>query len=92
MTVPIDRPLRRSPDAAFQQLSDDRAVILHVETGDYYAVNAVGGAIWSEIDGTTIADVVEAMRDRFPDAPPTLADDVQGFVDGLLERGLVTLD
>lgn len=50
-------------------------------------LNEPGAAIVKLCDGRSLADVVAALREKFPGAEPE--DDVREFLAGLAERGLV---
>lgn len=50
-----------------------------------------GAEIWGSLDGqTTLADLMDRLSDRYPDAPD-VARDVEQFVVGLAGRGLIEL-
>ncbi len=52
----------------------------------------VGNLIWNLIgEGTSLADLVEAVRSGLTDAPADLQRDVETFVADLVERDLLTL-
>jgi hypothetical protein len=57
-------PKRRAGVAA--QIADGEAVLLDIESGQYFALNAVGSRIWELCDGTTsIAGIVSVICDEF---------------------------
>ena len=67
-------------------------MLLHLETGAYHSVNAVGQAIWDLVDGErTVAAIIEDFRQRVSGAPPQLEDEVIAFLQGALERDLVAV-
>ena len=86
--------LRRNPQVVARDLADDEGgVLLHMGTGQYHGVNAVGLAIWELIgDGCTVGDVVEGLGERVEDPPAHLPDDVQAFLTDVIERDLVTVE
>jgi hypothetical protein len=68
-------------------------VLLHLESGQYHGVNPIGLAIWELIeDGSTVAEVVERLRDRVEDPPAGLEADVLQFVTDVHERDLVIVE
>lgn len=83
--------LRRNPEVVARDLAEgEGGVLLHMSTGQYHGVNPVGLAIWALIDeGSTVAEVVERLRDRVKDPPPNLDDDVLKFLTSVHERDLV---
>lgn len=85
--------LRHSENVVARGLGDrEGGVLLHLETGAYHSVNAVGQAIWDLVDGRrTVAAIIDELRQRVSDAPPQLDDEVIAFLAGALERDLVAV-
>jgi hypothetical protein len=82
----------RSPRAAYRQLTDGSAVILHLDTAAYHSVNETGAAIWEVLEhASTVGAVIDELGSRLDQTPPSLPDDVSEFLGALAERGLVTL-
>jgi hypothetical protein len=86
-----ETPLRRNPDVAFRELTEEEGgVLLHLPTGSYHGVNAVGALVWDLLDGErTPTDVVSAVRDQVDDPPDQLDSEVRAFIAALRERNLV---
>jgi hypothetical protein len=79
----------RNPDVTYRDL-EEGGVLLHVQSGAYHGLNSTGSAIWKLLDGEPmLADVVAGLRSRLEDPPPSLEQDVAGFLQGLRERGLI---
>ena len=85
------RPLARNPRVACREFGEgEGAVLLHLDTGQYHSLNRLGTLIWRLVDGgSTVAGLVAALRAELEDPPDTLEADVQAFVAGLRERGLI---
>lgn len=83
--------IQRDPDVVARELGgSEGGVLLHLQTGAYHGMNSVGMLVWELIDGErTVADLTAAMRQRVPESPPELADDIVRFLERALERGLV---
>lgn len=86
--------VRRNPDVVARDLAEgEGGVLLHMATGQYHGVNPVGQAIWELIgDGRTVEDLIERLRDRVEDPPPTLDSDVLQFLTSVHERDLVVIE
>ena len=86
--------LRRNPQVVARDLAEgEGGVLLHLESGQYHGMNAVGLAIWELIDdGCTVADVVERLRERVDDPPADLESDVVRFLTRIHERDLVVVE
>jgi len=66
------------------------AVALHLETGAYHGLNDVGSMVWELLaTPSTTSEIVQQVRERIPDAPPQIEDDVTEFLGQLASRGLV---
>ncbi len=92
--IPRSTVIRPNGRLAYQELAEGSGgVLLHLETGQYHGVNAIGALIWSLVgNGTSFGELVDAVRERVDDAPPELADDVAEFLSGLAARDLITLE
>lgn len=89
-----DSIVRPNPQVVARELAGgEGGVLLHLESGQYHGVNAIGLVIWRCLDGErTVADVVEALRARVEDAPPQLEGDVLAFLESVRERELVAVE
>jgi hypothetical protein len=92
MTGPaLDAAFRIPDEVIFREL-DGEAVVLNLDTGIYFGLDAVGTRIWQLIEERkplrlildTLVDEYEAPSDR-------LRRDLLAFVDQLTGKGLVVL-
>lgn len=91
--IALDTKLERNPQAAARELADGEGVLLHLGSGQYHGVNPVGLAIWELLEQQrTAADVIDRLRGRVEDPPPSLEDDVLSFLTELHERDLVLVE
>jgi hypothetical protein len=86
--------LRRNPQVVARDLAEgEGGVLLHLASGQYHGVNTVGLAIWELIeDGCTVGDVVDRLRDRVVDPPPSLESDALRFLASIHERDLLVVE
>ncbi len=78
----IVRALEAGDDVA------DKGSVILIVSGMMHQLNLVGGKIWSLCDGQrSLADLVEALAFEFEVEREELAEDVEEFVDDLLQRG-----
>jgi hypothetical protein len=77
-----------SKDAVFRDL-DGEAVILHLDSGTYFGLNAVGTRIWQlmEREGRLTA-VLDDLRAEYDAAPDVLERDLLDLVARLVEARL----
>jgi hypothetical protein len=71
----------------------DEVVLLSVDDGQYYGLNAVGASIWRLIQKPrTLADVRNVLLDEYADvSSDTCTAEVLAFVTNMLALGLVQL-
>lgn len=86
--------VERNPRVVYRDLSEDEgAVLLHLDTGAYHGVNAVGGAIWRLLEeDLDVEQLVERLRGMLSNAPPELGEEVWDFLQDLDRRDLVRID
>lgn len=81
-------PKRREGIAA--QVADGEAVLLDIESGEYFALNTVGSRIWELCDGTrSSADIVSVICAEFDVAEDVAAPDVGEILGELEQVGLL---
>jgi uncharacterized NAD(P)/FAD-binding protein YdhS len=69
---------------------DDEAVLLNIDTGVYFGLDAIGHQIWQLLERSTDRDsVVQHLLAEYDVEPGRLAADVANFFDALTQKGLV---
>lgn len=77
------------PSVICRELAGE-TVLLNLESGVYYGLDAVGTRVWQLLQqGKTIDGVCEVMIEEYDVAPDVLRDDVSRLVLELGERGIV---
>ena len=88
VSMPTAGPKRRERVAA--QIADGEAVLLDIESGEYFALNSVGSRIWELSDGTrSTAEIVSVICDEFEVAEDVAMADVREVLDELEKEKLV---
>jgi hypothetical protein len=83
--------VQRSPDQVSADLGDGY-VILSFASGQYIGLDGVASAIWERIDEPlSVGDVCEAVASDFDVTSSACQDDVVGFLNEMLDEGLVTV-
>ena len=78
------------PSVICRELSGE-TVLLNLESGVYYGLDAVGTRVWQLImQGHTIANVCDTMLEEYDVAPDVLHDDVVRLIGELRDRDIVT--
>ena len=77
------------PSVICRELSGE-TVLLNLESGVYYGLDAVGTRVWQLLQqGKTIDGVCDVMLEEYDVTPDVLRDDVSRLVSELRERGIV---
>ena len=80
----------KSPKTAWQ-IIEGEAVLLSMDTKVLRGLNPVGSRIWELIDGQrSLEEITGVIVQEFEVAPGVAVQDVQAFIQELLDRGLVT--
>jgi len=91
MVASLDQSVHVAGDVVFREL-DGEAVILNLESGVYFGLDAIGTRIWQLCqEHSSIRLVWEAMQKEFDESADTLQTDLLAFIDELSVRGLVTI-
>ncbi len=91
MTGSLDALVRVPKDVVFREL-DGEAVILNLESGIYFGLDAIGTRIWRLVEEYgSLRAVWEAMQREFEAPDETLRSDLLTFINELSAKGLVTL-
>lgn len=87
--VCLDRPIA-NPVVVLKEGHGDWVVLFNPDTTDAVGLNHVGLLMWDLMDGHhSREDILRVLKARFADAPDSVVDDVDAFVDDLVERGFV---
>ena len=79
-----------NPAAVRDDGEDGWTLLVNPDTAGAMAVNSTGVLVWSLVDGkSTIEEIIAAVKDRFPDAPDTVRDDVLAYLTKLTEEGFI---
>jgi len=67
-------------------------VLLNIETGQYFAVDAVGGRFLAVLrSADSLASAAVDLASEYDEAVERIHDDLLAFVDALQQRGLLDL-
>ena len=80
-----------SEDVVFQEL-DGETVLLNIDSGVYFGLDEVATRIWQELERHKKIDkVVSILLKEYKVEEGRLRADVERFVEGLINKGLVTI-
>lgn len=72
------------------QVTDGEAVLLNIESGEYFSLNPVGCRIWELCDGTrSAAEIASVLCEEFDVAEDVVTADVKEILDELEKEKLI---
>jgi hypothetical protein len=91
-TITLERTVRIGEDTVFRELAGE-AVLLQLDAGMYFGLDAVGTRLWRLIaERGRLRDVFDAAREEFDVEPATLERDLLALVTQLAEKNLVSFE
>jgi len=88
--TPVSR-VNIDPEVLFSQVGDE-AVLLHLKSGVYYSLDAVGALVWAEIAaGKPLGDIHVSLTEQFVADSDVVWADLKTLVEDLMAKGLVTV-
>jgi hypothetical protein len=91
MTILLDSVVAASDDAVFREL-DGESVLLNLETGMYFGLDAVGTRVWQLAGGGgSLRGIRERLVEEYDAEPSVIERDLLALADTLVTKGLWTL-
>lgn len=91
MLITPETVLRRGDDVLASDVGDD-VVMMDLEKGAYYGLQAVGARVWSCLEQpVAVKTICARLMGEYEVDETSCFRDVTGFLDQLLEEGLVTV-
>lgn len=79
-----------APDVVFTQLDDGEAVLLNLQTKQYYTLNETGTQIWDHFKAhRNLDEIAAALTETFDVEPEAAKQHVTAFLEELHREGLV---
>ena len=91
MKLTIDSVVQRSEGVVTAPVQHE-LVLMSVERGQYFGTGSVGAWLWEHLERPApVADLCRGLQERYQVEPEVCAHDVLGFLQDLLEQGLLTV-
>ena len=72
---------------------DDETLVIHLPSGNYFSLNAVGTQVWISIDGKrTVRELAEIVSAEYDVDPERAQVDVLNLINDLVSEGLVLVE
>ena len=79
-------------DGLLESEIDGEAVMMSIDKGEYYGLDAVGTEIWQLLERPrSFGEICEVLLERFEVDPETCRADVGSFLTGMLGDGMLRL-
>jgi hypothetical protein len=83
--------LNIAPEVMFRVIGDE-SVFLNLNSEQYLGLDTVGTRIWTLLNGSgSIQEAYESLLAEFDVEPVRLRDDLNEFIDQLLDQGLIEI-
>jgi hypothetical protein len=80
------------PEQVMMREVGGEAVILNVETEQYFGLDEIGTRMWLVLTSTgSVQDALTTLLDEYDVEPERLASDLQTFIDSLAAEGLLEI-
>ena len=90
MAITLDTLLSRNSDILHAPVGTEEAVMMSVEAGRYYGLNAVARRVWELLETPkTIAQLCRQLCEEFEVDPQTCETDVLKFAGDLVDNDVV---
>jgi hypothetical protein len=90
MTIGPDVRLTRNGNILHAPVGTEEAVMMSIDAGRYYGLNAVAARIWELLESPkTIAQLCGQICEEFDVDAQTCETEVLKFVDALIDNGIV---
>lgn len=84
--------LRVTDNVVFRSLADE-SVLLNLDTGTYFGLDAVGTRLWNLVaEHSSTALAIDTLLAEYDVDAPRLQNDVTALIDQLLAKRLLTTD
>ncbi len=80
-------------DSVFLQQIDDEYVLLDLNTENYFGLDSVASDIWTLLhEGKSIGETYETLLEQYDVDPDALRNDLETFINTLIDYKLATLN
>ena len=80
----------RRSQAVVEQRASESLVLVHIDSGRYYALEGTGDRIWQLCDGErTLGEIIAAVSKHYGEDPATVRGDATELLGQLAAEGLI---
>ena len=88
--MPDSTRFRPNSPPVLHETLDNEAILVNLEVGTYYSLNAVGTSIWGAVDhGASVEEIIESIAQQSGGEPAAVETGVRAFIDQLAGEQLL---
>ena len=81
------------PPHVLSRMAADEAVVLNLESEEYYGLDGVGGRLWELVEeGITFGQAVSTLQGEYAVDRDRLTEDLRSVLGDLVDKGLVLIN
>ena len=89
----LDTPITKEAAQVIDRAVDDETLVIHLPSGNYFSLNAVGTQVWASIDGKrTVRELAEIVSAEYDADLERVQVDVLNLINDLASEGLVLVE
>lgn len=86
----LNTSIAKDHHQVIDRVVDGEALLIHLQSGEYFSLNSIGTRIWESIDGVrTVEDLVDLVLEEYDVERAQAVADVLDLVNQLADEGLV---
>lgn len=91
--ISLDTPIVKDTTKVIDRAVEGETLVIHLPSGNYFSLNAVGTQIWENIDGTqTPRDLAEVVVAEYDVDVERAQADVLQLLNDLANEGLIVVE
>lgn len=88
--ISLNTVVAKDSHQIIDRVVDGEALLIHLQSGDYFSLNDTGTIVWENIDGSrTVRDLAEIVVAEYEGDRDLIVADVLSLVNRLADEGLV---
>lgn len=88
--ISLNTVVAKDSHQIIDRVVDGEALLIHLQSGDYFSLNDTGTIVWENIDGSrTVQDLAEIVVAEYEGDRDLIVADVLSLVNRLADEGLV---
>ena len=91
--ISLDTPITKDTAKVIDRVVEGETLVIHLPSGNYFSLNAVGTEIWENIDGKrTARELAEIVAAEYDVDPERAQADGVNLISDLAGEGLVVVE